>query len=155
MIPTLTLPGLRGGAIEVAPGRPMLIVNTASLCGFTGQYAGLQRLHEEFAPQGLTLLAVPSADFGGQEHKTAAETMQVCDGRFGTTFPIAATTPVTGPAATPLFRWIAAQAGPLGRPRWNFYKYVVGRDGTLIDWFGSVTTPASARLRKAILRALA
>ncbi len=153
-IPTLTIPGLRGGPIDVAPGTPLLVVNTASLCGFTGQYAGLQRLHERYAPQGLRVLAIPSADFGGQEHANAADTLEVCDRRFGATFPIAATTHVKGAAATPLFRWLAAQAGPLGRPRWNFYKYVIGRDGRLVQWFTSLTTPEAPRLRAAIERAL-
>lgn len=154
VLPTLSLPGLRGGSIDIAPGQPMLIVNTASLCGFTGQYAGLQRLWSEYRDRGLSVIAVPSADFGGQEHKTAAETIAVCDKRFGATFPVAATTHVKGPDATPLFRWIAQEAGPLGRPRWNFYKYVVSREGRLVQWFSSVTTPDAGRLRTVIERCL-
>ena len=154
-LPPLTLPALRGGTIDVAAhDGPILIVNTASLCGFTGQYAGLQQLHADYAARGLMVLAVPSADFGGQEHATAAETLQVCDNRFGVTFPIAATTHVKGAQATPLFQWIAAEAGLLGRPRWNFYKYLIARDRRLLTWFGSTTSPESTRLRTPIEQAL-
>lgn len=156
-LPPITLQGLRGDTIDVAAyaGRPMLIVNTASLCGFTGQYAGLQRLHTDYAARGLVVLAVPSADFGGQEHATPAETLAVCDNRFGATFPIAAKAHVKGSQATPLFQWLAQEAGPLGRPRWNFFKYIVGRDGNLVQWFSSVTKPEASRIRATIERCLA
>ena len=155
VLPPLTLPALRGGTIDLADhAGPILVVNTASLCGFTGQYAGLQKLHTDYASRGLMVLAVPSADFGNQEHPTAAETLQVCDNRFGVTFPIAATTHVKGDRATPLFQWIAAEAGLLGRPRWNFYKYLLSRDRRLLTWFGSTTAPDSTRLRTPIEQAI-
>ncbi len=151
-----TLPALRGPAIDLSAyaGQPLLIANTASQCGFTPQYAGLQSLWAEYGARGLQVVAIPSPDFGGQEHKDPAATAQLCDARFNITFPVAATTHVTGPDATPLFRWIADQVGLAGRPRWNFYKYVIGRDGRLLDWFGSITRPGSARVRAAIERAL-
>ena len=151
-----SLPGLAGGTLDLAAhaGRPMLIVNTASLCGFTPQYAGLQRLHEEYGPRGLLVLAVPSNDFGRQEPGDAAAIGAVCDGRFRVTFPVAAKAPVSGADAIPLFRWLGAEAGMLGRPRWNFYKYLVGRDGRFRTWFGSVTGPDSPKLRRAVERAL-
>lgn len=152
-----TLPALRGPDIALADfaGRPLLVVNTASLCGFTGQYAGLQQLWSEYGPRGLGVIAVPSADFGNQEHADPARTAEVCDGRFGLTFPVAATTPVTGPRAAPLFRWLGEEAGLLGRPHWNFYKYVIGRDGRLMRWFSSLTPPGARSLRSAIERSLA
>lgn len=151
-----TLPALRGTPINLRDyaGQPLLIANTASLCGFTPQYAGLQALWAEYGPRGLQVLAIPSADFGGQEHKDPAATAAACDARQ-VTFPVAATTHVTGAQATPLFRWLAEQAGLAGRPRWNFYKYVIGRDGRLLTWFTSVTSPGAGRVRSAVERALA
>ena len=152
-----TLPSLRGPTsidLSAYAGQPLLIANTASLCGFTPQYASLQTLWTEYGPRGLQVLAVPSADFGGQEHKDPAATAEVCDARFHITFPVAAATHVTGSEATPLFRWLGQQAGLAGRPRWNFYKYVIGRNGALLDWFGSITRPDSARVRAAVERAI-
>ena len=146
------LPGLRGGPIRLSDhvGRPMLIVNTASLCGFTSQYAGLQTVWERYSERGLLVLAVPSNDFGRQEPGDAGSIGAVCDGRFGVTFPVAGKAVVSGSGAIPLFRWIAGQAGLAGRPHWNFYKYLIGRDGRLVGWFSSLTKPDSARVRGAI-----
>ncbi len=156
-LPALTLPALRGGELHLADyaGHPVLVVNTASLCGFTPQYAGLETLHETYRDRGLVVLAVPSNDFGRQEPGDDASIAATCDARFRITFPVAAKAEVTGPGATPLFRWLAEQAGPLGRPRWNFYKYLLARDGTLHTWFGSVTRPDAPRLRRAVERCLA
>lgn len=151
-----TLTTLRGDPLPLADfaGRPMLIVNTASLCGFTPQYAGLQKLWTQYADRGLLVLAVPSNDFGKQEPGDAAAIGQVCDARFGVTFPVAGKEHVKGDQATPLFRWLAQEAGFLGRPRWNFYKYMIGRDGGLVQWFSSATRPSSPRLRVLIERCL-
>ena len=150
------LDGLSGVPIDLAAhaGRPILIVNTASLCGFTPQYAGLQRLWSGYAERGLLIVAVPSNDFGRQEPGDAAAIGAVCDGRFHIGFPVAAKAHVRGDQAIPLFRWLAAQAGALGQPRWNFYKYLVGRDGRLATWFTSVTKPEAPRLVAAIEREL-
>ncbi|MGI4954755.1 MAG: glutathione peroxidase [Janthinobacterium lividum] len=155
-IADFTLESLRGTPLPLAAyaGKPLLIVNTASLCGFTGQYAGLQELWTEYRERGLTVLAVPSNDFGKQEPGDADSIGAVCDARFRITFPVAAKAVVSGSAAIPLFHWLGQSAGPLGRPRWNFYKYLIGRDGQLADWFGSVTTPGATRLRRAIERCL-
>lgn len=136
-------------------GRPILVVNTASRCGFTPQYAGLQRLWTEYGPRGLVVLGVPSNDFGGQEPGTDAEIGAFCTTRFAATFPLAAKARVSGPDATPLFHWLAEQAGALGKPRWNFFKYLVGRDGRFRDWFASTTGPDSTKLRAAVERCLA
>jgi len=135
-------------------GGPILVTNTASLCGFTPQYAGLQDLWTEYGGRGLTVLAVPSPDFGGQEHDDPVAVAAVCDARFRITFPVAAPTHVIGREATPLFRWIGDRAGFVGRPRWNFYKYVIGRDGELVQWFSSVTKPGAGAIRSVIERAL-
>ncbi len=151
-----TLPGLDGHPIALAAyaGRPMLIVNTASLCGFTPHYAGLQNLWEEYGAGGLLVLGVPSDDFGHQEPGDAGSIRQ-CTARFRAGFPLAAKAHVRGPQATPLFRWLAEEAGWLGRPRWNFYKYLIGPDGRLSCWFPSPVRPGSPRLRRAIERCLA
>ena len=136
-------------------GQPLLIVNTASRCGFTPQYAGLQALWQEQHGRGLVVLGVPSNDFGGQEPGGPEEIAGFCQLNYGVGFPMAAKVPVKGRAAHPLFRWLGEQGGLLSRPRWNFYKYVIGRDGRLLTWFGSTTAPGSPRLRAAVEGALA
>ena len=141
--------------LQAYAGRPLLIVNTASRCGFTPQYAGLQALWAEHRAQGLTVLGVPSNDFGKQEPGTSEEIAGFCTLNYGVDFPMAAKVPVSGASAHPLFRWLGSEGGLLSRPRWNFYKYLVGRDGQLQTWFGSTTPPGSGRLRAAIAQALA
>ena len=145
-----TLTALDHTPLPLAPfaGRPLLLVNTASLCGFTGQYAALQRLYEEYGPRGLTVVAIPSNDFGGQEPGNPGATCA----RFKVAFPVAEKAHVKGPEAIPLFQWLATQAGALGRPRWNFYKYVIAPDGSLARWFSSITKPDARPLRATIER---
>jgi glutathione peroxidase len=151
-ITDFTLPALDGGTINLADyaGKPMIITNSASLCNFTGQYAGLQRLWQDYKDKGLLVLAVPSGDFAGQEYKDSTKTAQLCETTFGITFPVAAPTHVVGYKTTPLFRYINKQAGFLGQPRWNFYKYVIGRNGKLVTWFSTFTSSDSLSVRRAI-----
>jgi glutathione peroxidase len=151
------LDGLSGGALPLSQfrGRPMVIVNTASKCGFTPQYAGLETLWQRHKDQGLVVLGVPSNDFGRQEPGSSAEIAEFCSVRFGVDFPLAAKVSVRGAAAHPLFRWLAGEAGFFGRPRWNFYKYLIRRDGTLQDWFSSKTAPDSAKFGTAIAKLIA
>ena len=151
-----TLPGQNGQPLELSSfaGRPMLIANTASRCGFTPHYAGLQRVWQEYQAQGLVVIGVPSNDFGGQEPGTDEEIASFCDLTYGVSFPMAAKVPVSGEAAHPLFKFVGDEGGLLARPRWNFYKYVIGRDGHLAAWFGSITKPDSRRVRAAVQRAL-
>jgi glutathione peroxidase len=141
--------------LQAYAGRPMLIVNTASRCGFTPQYAGLQALWDEYRERELVVLGVPSNDFGRQEPGGREEIAGFCAVNYGVNFPMADKVPVRGREAHPLFRWLGEQGGLLSRPRWNFYKYLVGRDGQLLTWFGSTTPPGSVRLRAAVARALA
>jgi glutathione peroxidase len=133
-------------------GRPVVIVNTASKCGFTPQYAGLVALSKAYQAQGLVVLGAPSNDFGRQEPGSASEIQEFCDLRYGVDFPLTEKVHVIGPQAHPLFRWIADKGGFIARPHWNFYKYLIGRDGSLVDWFSSVTAPGSKRFITAIER---
>ena len=151
-----SFPALSGDDIRLAQftGRPLLVVNTASLCGYTPQYAGLQELWTEFGSRGLAMVGVPSNDFGGQEPGGATEIAETAQHQYGVTFPIAAKVDVVGPNAHPFYKW-AAQARPNEVPRWNFHKYLVGRDGYLAEVFASAVEPADTRVKTAIAKALA
>ena len=151
-----SFPALVGADIRLADyaGRPLLVVNTASLCGFTPQYAGLQELWTEFRDRGLMIIGVPSNDFGGQEPGGATEIAETAQHQYGVTFPIAAKVVVKGPNAHPFYRW-AAEARPNDVPRWNFHKYLVGRDGYIAEAFPSTIEPSDTRVLTAIGRALA
>ena len=124
-------------------GKVLLVVNTASFCGFTKQYAGLQELWSKYQDKGLVVIGVPSNDFGGQEPKADGEIKTFCQGAFGVTFPLTAKEAVTGSAAHPFYKWVTAAAGSDGAPRWNFHKYLIGRDGRLLRTFTSTMTPMS------------
>src|ERR1700761_3335639 len=129
-----SFPALEKGDIKLADyaGQPLMIVNTASLCGFTPQYAGLQQLWTEFHDRGLTIIGVPSNDFGGQEPGGASDIAQTAEHTYHVTFPITVKTSVKGPNAHPFYKWAAAER-PGDTPGWNFHKYLVGRDGYLAD----------------------
>jgi glutathione peroxidase len=146
---------LDGGDISLADytGRPLLIVNTASLCGYTPQYAGLQQLWTEFHGRGLMIIGVPSNDFGGQEPGGSSEIAATAQHQYGVTFPIAAKATVSGPEAHPFYKWAAA-ARPKDIPRWNFHKYLVGHDGYIAEVFPSAVEPSDTRVKTAIARAL-
>ena len=122
-------------------GQAVLVVNTASQCGFTPQYAGLQSLHRKYRDRGLVVLGVPSNDFGAQEPGTSTEIQQFCDSHFGVEFHLAEKVRVVGAEAHPFFLWAAEEMGPLAQPRWNFHKYLIAPDGRLVDWFSSATEP--------------
>jgi glutathione peroxidase len=151
-----SFPALAGSDIKLADytGHPVMVVNTASLCGFTPQYAGLQQLWSEFHDRGLMIVGVPSNDFGGQEPGGATEIAETAQHQYGVTFPMAAKAVVKGPEAHPFYRW-AATARPKDVPRWNFHKYLVGRDGYLADVFPESVDPLDTRVKTAVARALA
>ena len=151
-----SFPALSGDDISLAEftGRPLLVVNTASLCGYTPQYAGLQQLWTEFGGRGLAMVGVPSNDFGGQEPGGATEIAETAQHQYGVTFPIAAKAVVTGANAHPFYKW-AAQARPNEVPRWNFHKYLIGRDGYIAEVFASAVEPTDTRVKTAIAKALA
>jgi len=151
-----SFPALTGDEIRLADyaTTPLLVVNTASQCGYTPQYAGLQELWTEFHARGLTIIGVPSNDFGGQEPGGMAEIVDTAQHQYGVTFPIAAKSVVLGPKAHPFYKW-AADARPKETPRWNFHKYLIGRDGYIADVFASTVEPTDTRVKTAIARALA
>jgi glutathione peroxidase len=154
---SLALPAISGGQVgtETLKGKVVLVVNTASQCGFTPQYKGLEALWQEYRGRGLVILGVPSNDFGSQEPGSNADVASFCEINFGVSFPLLEKQVVTGEHAHSVYRWAAERTGPLGVPRWNFHKILVGRDGRLVDWFASTTAPDAGRLRAAIDKALA
>ncbi len=133
-------------------GKVALIVNTASACGLTPQYAGLERLSKDLAAKGAVVLGFPSNDFGAQEPGTHEQIADFCQKNYGVTFPMFEKTKVKGEAASPLFKLLSSKAG---EPMWNFHKYLVGKDGAVVAGFPSTLDPESPELRKAIDEALA
>jgi glutathione peroxidase len=129
------------------------VVNTASLCGFTPQYEGLQQLWTRFRDQGLLIVGVPSNDFGGQEPGGAEDIDHTAHQQYGVTFPLAEKVTVKGASAHPFYRWAAVER-PLDAPRWNFHKYLVGRDGHIAAAFPSEVEPSDARIVAAIAKEL-
>lgn len=134
-------------------GQVVLLVNTASFCGFTPQYDGLQNIHDAYAARGFTVLGVPSGDFKGQEYGSNKEIAGFCKAK-GVRFPLAEKSEVVGARAIPIYRWAAAKLGPDQTPKWNFHKYLIGRDGKLIAAFGTRTEPGDPKVRAAIEAAL-
>ena len=128
----------------------IMIVNTASLCGFTKQYAELQELYDKYKDQGLVIIAAPSNDFGQQEPGSAAEIKTFCETNFGITFLISEKTHVQSNNSHPFFVWTRAKLGFLSGPKWNFYKYLISKDGKLITYFSSFTKPMSKKITKII-----
>ena len=147
---------LEGGDLRLAEkaGKPILVVNTASLCGYTPQYAGLEQLWRRYRDQGLLVLGVPSNDFGGQEPGTEAEIKRFCERQYAVDFPLTAKEHVSGGEAHPFYQWAAGVAGEAAAPRWNFHKYLVGPDGQLAAWFPTKTSPTAAEVTAAIEEAL-
>lgn len=147
-----TFEGIDGKPLpmEGFKGKAVLVVNTASFCGFTPQYAGLQAVWDRYREKGLVVLGVPSNDFGGQEPGKEADIKEFCETNFSVDFPLAAKTTVSGSGAHPFYKWAGDQVGIVGRPRWNFHKYLIAPDGRLVDWFATTTEPDAPRVRAAI-----
>jgi glutathione peroxidase len=135
-------------------GKAVLVVNTASQCGFARQFADLQSLWERYRDRGLIVLAVPSNDFGSQEPGTESEIKELCTVNFDVDFPMTSKVQIKGDAAHPFYQWAAMHFGPGSRPLWNFHKYLIGTDGRLVDWFSTMTSPTADRVVKAIERNL-
>jgi glutathione peroxidase len=147
-----------GPAVPLAQyrGKPLLIVNTASACGFTPQFAGLEQLHRQYGPQGLVVLGFPCNQFGSQDPGSNEEIAQFCQANYGVSFPMMQKIEVKGTGAHPLYRWLTSEApGLLGSKviKWNFTKFLVGRDGRVIRRYAPLEAPA--KLAKDIEAALA
>lgn len=140
-------------ALEAYRGRPILIVNTATNCGFAGQFATLELLWQRYSRRGLMLLAVPSNDFGGQEPLDGQAIADSARSNYGATYAFAEKTKLRGPSAHPFYRWAAARK-PGQTPSWNFHKYLVGRDGDLVGGFSTSADPIGPELVQAIGREL-
>lgn len=138
--------------LKTYEGKVTLVVNTASQCGYTPQYKGLQQLHTELAPRGFSVLGFPSNDFGGQEPGSASEIKTFCERNYGVTFPMfSKVVTKAGADQSPVYVYLG-QTGNL--PKWNFSKYLVGKDGKVLAFFPSNVTPESPELRQAIDKAL-
>jgi glutathione peroxidase len=147
--------GLDGRDIRLAnhAGKPILIVNTASQCGYTPQFASLQELWKRYRARGLLIIGVPSNDFGGQEPGGPNEIMQTANQHYGVTFPLAAKVVVSGENAHPFYKWAALER-PGAMPRWNFHKFVIGRDGRVVGSFPAAVDPMDPDLVAVIEREL-
>jgi glutathione peroxidase len=143
---------IEGGPMPFADfrGKVLLVVNTASFCGYTKQYKALQALHAKYESQGFAVIGVPSNDFGGQEPNAPGEIKNFCQGIYGVTFPLTDKNVVSGESAHPFYKWAREELGWLNAPKWNFHKYLVGRDGRLVTSFFSMTEPDSERVTAAV-----
>ncbi|CAN5283701.1 glutathione peroxidase [soil metagenome] len=152
-----SVPGIDGSDDVIAPlaGKTVLAVNVASECGFTPQYVGLQELHETFGASGFAVLGFPCNQFGGQEPGTEAEIQSFCSSCFGVEFPLSRKVDVNGAGRHPVFAWLTADAqGFPGDLKWNFEKFLIGRDGRLRNRYGSSTRPGDKGLRADLHEAL-
>ena len=133
-------------------GKVVLVVNTASYCGFTKQYEGLEKIYAKYGSRGLVVLGFPSNDFGQQEPGNAKEIADLCYNTYGVKFPMFASTVVSGTGANPLYAELIKATG--NAPKWNFNKYLIGRDGKVVEYFPSKVTPEDAALVGKIEKAL-
>lgn len=141
-------------ALSAFKGEVLLVVNTASRCGFTPQYEGLEAIHREFRERGFQVLGFPTNDFMGQEPGTNAEIQAFCSTRFAVTFPMFEKINVKGKKIAPVYAWLTKDSALPGDISWNFNKFVIGPDGRVVARFGSSTTPEGDEIRDAIERLL-
>ena len=146
-----TFENIEGGPLPLADyaGSTILLVNTASMCGFTPQYEALQSLWSRYRDHGLVVIGVPSDDFGGQEYDDTATIKQFCEINYGIDFPMTEKVAVKGDDAHPYYQWVRSQ-GRMMAPRWNFHKHLIDAEGRLVDWFTSTTAPDSRKVIAAI-----
>lgn len=145
---------LSGEAVNLSEykGKVLLVVNTASQCGYTPQYAGLEKLWSEYKGKGLVVLGIPSNDFGGQEPGTAEEIASFCEDRFKVSFPMLEKVSTKGAEQSPIYEFLARKHGA---PKWNFHKYLVGKNGQVLAAYPSAVKPDSTELKAAVDKALA
>jgi glutathione peroxidase len=149
------VPNLQDEAVSLCEfrGKVLLVVNTASECGFTPQYEGLEKLYRRYRDRGLVVLGFPANDFGGQEPGSNKQIADFCQVNYGVTFPVFAKSAVVGKNANEVFRDLAAKTGTA--PRWNFHKYLVDRSGTPVASFATRVEPLDPKLTREIERLLA
>ncbi len=127
-------------------GKVVLVVNTASKCGFTPQYEGLQKLHEKYKDKGLVIIGVPSSDFANQEFSKISQVKEFIDKEFYVTFLLTEIEKVKGKEAHPFYLWANSESGFIGSPKWNFHKYLIDKSGNFASWFSSPTKPNSQKI---------
>lgn len=137
-------------ALNQFSGKIILIVNTASQCGFTKQYASLEKLYQQYKDQSLIIIGVPSNDFGHQEPDSNNQIQEFCGTHFNVTFPLTQKEHVRGKNAHPFYQWARQKLGFLAAPKWNFHKYLIDQQGRLVDYFYSTTDPCSKKIARAI-----
>ncbi len=144
-----SMPSIDEGTLDFATfrGKVLLVVNTASFCGYTPQYTQLEALHRGLGPRGFAVIGIPSQDFG-QENDSNGAVKDFCELTYGVDFPMSGISHVRGPDAAPFYKWVRAQTR--WEPRWNFFKVLIGRNGAILGTFGSDDEPAAGRLRQAI-----
>lgn len=151
-----TLTSITGEALPLQAwaGKAVLLVNVASRCGYTKQYTGLEALNKEMAAKGVVVVGIPCNQFGAQEPGTEADIQSFCSTTYGVTFPMTKKVDVNGAKADPLYAWLTKETGgkAIG---WNFAKFVIGKDGSIVGRFDSGVTPEGAELRAALATALA
>jgi len=135
-------------------GKVVLVVNVASRCGYTGQYAGLQSLYEKYKDKGFVILGFPANDFGAQEPGSDADIREFCSTKYGVTFPMFSKITVKGSGKSPLYASLTEAADPKGEVSWNFEKFLIGKDGTIVGRFKSGVAPDDAKLVQAVEAAL-
>ena len=150
-----SIESITGETIELSnyKSNVVLLVNTASKCGFTPQYSGLQKIYDRYKDDGLIVLGVPTNDFN-QELSNDKDVKQFCEIRYGVEFPMSSIQIIKGDNAHPIYKWIKSNVSVIGQPRWNFHKYLIGKNGQIINWFSSMTSPTSEGLVKEIETAL-
>ena len=150
-----SIESISGGDISLADykNKVVLLVNTASQCGFTPQYAGLQKIYDRYKDDGFVVLGVPSDDFK-QELSSDDDVKKFCEIRYGVNFPLTSIQRIKGDSAHPLYKWISGNTSVIGQPRWNFHKYLIGKEGQILNWFSSMTSPTSDGLLKQVEQAL-
>ena len=145
-----------GGALPMSQfkGKTVLVVNTASFCGYTYQYEGLEKLWKQYKDKGLVIVGVPANNFGDQEPGSNAEIQKFCTAKYDVDFPMAAKVEVVGGRAHPFYKWARQTFGSSKAPEWNFHKYLVSADGELVGAFPSAVEPGSKQLKNAIEKEL-
>ncbi|MDX2177870.1 MAG: glutathione peroxidase [Candidatus Sumerlaeia bacterium] len=153
--PYATMEGTTETLATAYPGKTVVVVNVASRCGYTRQYADLQKLQQQYADRGLVVVAFPSNDYGGQEPGTDAEILEFCESRFSVTFPVKSKMPTRGDGKSPLYAALTGPDSPKpGEVKWNFEKFVIAPDGRIVARLGSATEPTSAEMVKAVEEAV-